>query len=393
MEYIFAHLPKDKWKGKILPIAYTTNDYYDISVDKTEKGYDIKLEKKNFSEPVHHSSHEDEDSDRLYADYLDHAYAWGLESEGELVAAIETAPEVWSNRLRITELWVADSFQKKGIGHALIEIAKEQARHERRRGVVLETQSCNVNAIEFYQHEGFELIGLDVCSYSNTDIENKEVRLEFGWLLDKRPKVTGKEVEIRSETPEDFYAVELMTQHAFWNKYQPGCDEHYLVHQLREHDDYLPELSRIAVIDDEVVGCIMYTKAKVTGGNGSHEVLTFGPLCVHPKWQGCGIGELLLKETMILGRNQGYKGIIIFGEPDYYPRLGFQTCDTFDITTASGKNFEAFMGIELITDGFKNIEGKYYSSDIFENLPSEAVEQFNKNFPPLRKLTFPGQIF
>jgi ribosomal protein S18 acetylase RimI-like enzyme len=65
---------------------------------------------------------------------------------GELVAAIETDPELWSNRLRITELWVAEQYQKKGIGHALTEMAKEQARRERRRAVILETQSCNVNA-------------------------------------------------------------------------------------------------------------------------------------------------------------------------------------------------------------------------------------------------------
>ena len=44
-----------------------------------------------------------------------------------------------------------------------------------------------------------------------------------------------------------------MTQHAFWNKHHLGCDEHYLVHKLRQHKDYLPELSRIAVKDGEVI--------------------------------------------------------------------------------------------------------------------------------------------
>lgn len=76
----------------------------------------------------------------------------------KLIAAIETDVEVWSNRLRITELWLADDYQGKGIGHELIEVAKEQARRERRRTIILETQSCNVNAVDFYQHEGFTLI-------------------------------------------------------------------------------------------------------------------------------------------------------------------------------------------------------------------------------------------
>ncbi|HCL04113.1 MAG TPA: N-acetyltransferase [Lachnoclostridium phytofermentans] len=193
------------------------------------------------------------------------------------------------------------------------------------------------------------------------------------------------------ETKDDWYNVELMTQHAFWNKHHLGCDEHYLVHKLRQDKDYLPELSRIAVKDGVVIGCIMYSKARVVDSADTHEIITFGPLCVEPRWQGSGVGELLLRETMNLAANKGYKGIVIFGEPDYYPRIGFKTCDNFHITTADGKNFDAFMGIELVEDGMKNIKGKFYESKVFENLPREEVEEYNKNFPQLQKLRFPGQ--
>ncbi len=193
------------------------------------------------------------------------------------------------------------------------------------------------------------------------------------------------------ETEDDWYNVELMTQHAFWNKHHLGCDEHYLVHKLRKHKDYLPELSRIAVKDGKVIGCIMYSKAKIVDGVDTHEIITFGPLCVEPKWQGSGVGELLLRETMKLATNKGYKGIVIFGEPDYYPRIGFKTCDNFNITTADGKNFDAFMGIELAEDSMKDIKGKFYESEVFENLPKVEVEEYNKKFPKLQKLRFPGQ--
>ncbi|WP_346915483.1 hypothetical protein [Clostridium sp.] len=44
----------------------------------------------------------------------------------------------------------------------------------------------------------------------------------------------------------------------------------------------------------------MYSKAKIVDGADTHEIITFGPLCVEPKWQGCGVGELSLKETMKL---------------------------------------------------------------------------------------------
>ena len=293
--------------------------------------------------------------------------------------------------LRITELWVSEEHQEQGIGHALIEMAKEQARRERRRAVILETQSCNVNAIDFYQHEGFTLIGFDACCYGNNDLQRKEVRLEFGWLIEEKKKFTNKDIQIRMETKVDWYDVELMTQHAFWNKHHLGCDEHYLVHKIRCHEDYLPDISRIAVKDGQVIGCIMYTKSKIVDGEDTHNIITFGPLCVEPEWQGCGVGELLLRETMSLASEKGYKGIVIFGEPDYYPRIGFKTCDNFSITNADGKNFDAFMGIELIKDGFKGIKGKYYGSNVFGNLPKDEVEEFNKKFPALKKLRFPGQ--
>lgn len=61
------------------------------------------------------------------------AYTLGVLIDGELIAAIETDPELWTNRLRITELWVSEKYQKQGIGHSLIEMAKEQARRERHR--------------------------------------------------------------------------------------------------------------------------------------------------------------------------------------------------------------------------------------------------------------------
>jgi hypothetical protein len=80
--------------------------------------------------------------------------------------------------------------------------------------------------------------------------------------------------------------------------------------------------------------------------------------------------------------NEKWKGTII---PIKY------TTDKYYITTAAGKNFDAFMGIELAEGSMKGIKGKFYESEIFENLPKEEVEEYNKKFPKLQKLRFPGQ--
>ena len=385
------HLPKEEWKDTILPIGYVTKHYYDLEQQANGCDYQMTLKLRNLDEPMIKRPSDYDYPDKLYQDHYENAYAWGVFEEGQLIAAIETSPELWSNRLRITELWVDDKYQKQGIGHRLLEMAREQARRERRRAIILETQSCNVNAIGFYQHEGFELIGFDACCYSNDDIARKEVRLEFGILMNKKKKLKKSEINIRHENPEDYHGVEWMTQKAFWNKHHLGCDEHYLVHKLRNDPSYLPDISLIAEKDGEVIGAIMYSVAEVRNDERVSQVLIFGPLCVDPVWQGCGVGELLFKESVELARKAGYPGIIIYGEPDYYPRLGFQTCDHFNITTADGKNFDAFMGYEIIKDGFKDIQGSFHYSHVFEELPPDEVEAFNLEFPPLMKMRFPGQ--
>lgn len=391
MEYEIIHLPKSQWKGHALSIGYTTEEYYEIAVERNENGFSMKMEKRKAEPPITHTPEEYDFPDKLYEDWWTDACAWGVLADGKLVAAIETDLEKWSNRLRITELWVAAEYQKKGIGKALMETAKEQARLTRRRAIILETQSCNANAIGFYLHEGFTLIGFDSCCYSNRDMERKEVRIELGWFPKEQAKLSEEEVEIRQERPEDYLAVEQMTQEAFWNKYHKGCDEHYLVHVLRKHPDYLPGLSRIAVVGGEAVGAVFYSKSKVKSGDDEWDILTFGPLCVRPDFQGRGIGKMLLKETMQLAREAGYPGIVIFGEPDYYPRAGFQTCDTFGITTADGKNFDAFLGIELWKGAMKDIHGKFYESEAFELLAPEEAEAYNKRFPEKKKQYFPCQ--
>lgn len=196
---------------------------------------------------------------------------------------------------------------------------------------------------------------------------------------------------IRREREDDYFNVEYMTKKAFWNLHVPGCSEHYLVNILRKSDDYIEDLSRVAELNGEIVGTIMYTKSYVINETDSTEGLTFGPLCVDPSYQNKGIGKALLETTMELAKKDGHRAIIIYGEPEYYPRYGFKTCDNFGITTKDSKNFPAFMAIELVPNGLKDVHGRFYESKVFEELIEEKVEEFDKKFPYMQKLKLPGQ--
>ena len=46
-----------------------------------------------------------------------------------------------------------------------MNIAKDIAKESKHRQIVLETQSTNTSAIEFYQSQGFEVAGFDLSHY------------------------------------------------------------------------------------------------------------------------------------------------------------------------------------------------------------------------------------
>jgi len=101
---------------------------------------------------------------------------------------------------------------------------------------------------------------------------------------------------IRNEEKPDYNKVEEITRKAFYNVYVPGCDEHYLVHIMRDHEDFVPELDFVMEIDGNIIGNIMYTKAILTDREGSEkEILTFGPLCILPEYQRMGYGKMLME--------------------------------------------------------------------------------------------------
>ena len=189
-EHNIVALPKEDWKGVPIPLRYTTEEYFDVEITETQDVYEAKLEKKKFETPVTHTPEEYDFPDGLYQDHWEKAEAYGMYSEGKgerkLLACIEVCPEEWSNRLMVTELWVDDSLHRQGIGTALMNKAKEIAKAQGRRAVILETQNCNVRAIAFYKSQGFQLLGFDTCCYTNRDIERHEVRINLVYFMDNR---------------------------------------------------------------------------------------------------------------------------------------------------------------------------------------------------------------
>ena len=191
------------------------------------------------------------------------------------------------------------------------------------------------------------------------------------------------DIVLRLERPEDYHVVEELTREAFWRCIRGFCDEHLLVHRIRKCPSFVPELDYVAEADGRIVGHIIYTKARIEEPSGkTHEVLTFGPLSVLPEFQNRGIGRALMMHTFEEARKLGYRAVVIFGHPDYYPRIGFRRASEFGITTADGSSFDAFMALPLYEGALDGIQGRFFIDPVFESLDENDVLEFDRNFPP-----------
>ena len=163
------------YAGRKFTARYRTNGYYAIL--PCESGFQMRYTA--FEAPVEKSF-----DDKFFGEWLDHLVAYGAFEGDRLVGYVEGAIEGWNNRYRISNICIFDfENRSRGIGSALIKTILREAESAKARMAVLETQTCNENAIAFYRRNGFEIIGFDLYSYSNDDPEKCEVRIEMGKKL------------------------------------------------------------------------------------------------------------------------------------------------------------------------------------------------------------------
>jgi predicted N-acetyltransferase YhbS len=193
-------------------------------------------------------------------------------------------------------------------------------------------------------------------------------------------------ITFRLERPGDHYAVEAMTREAFWHFWEPDreiCDEHLLVHKLRHCPALIPELNLVAELDGKVAGHIIYTASHIKTADGkTAEVITFGPLTVLPEHQGRGIGRALMFYSFEEAKKLGHRAVVIYGIPDYYPRVGFRRGAGFGLTDAEGKAYDAFMVYPLYDGALDGLHGSHHYHPVYESLTQEEALEFDRKFPP-----------
>jgi putative acetyltransferase len=201
----------------------------------------------------------------------------------------------------------------------------------------------------------------------------------------------NKKIIIRNENETDYEKVEEITRKSFYNLYVPGCIEHYLVHIMREHEDFIPELDFVIEVDDKVIGNIMYTKATLVDESGEEKrILTFAPICIAPGHQRMGYGKMLIEHSFKQAIALGYDVIVIFGNPGNYVARGFKSCKKYNVCLENKTYPSAMMVKELKPAALDGRKWIYYDSSVLK-IDEKEAELFDESLEKMEKKTQPSQ--
>lgn len=200
---------------------------------------------------------------------------------------------------------------------------------------------------------------------------------------------------IRLETPNDYRKVENLTREAFWNVYRPGCMEHYVLHCYRDREDFVPELDFVMEKDGEIIGHVMYVRAKIQTDDGREiPIMTFGPISIAPEYKRKGYGKALLDYSMEKAKKMGVGALCMEGNIDFYGKSGFVVASTKGIHYYAEPREEEvpYFLLKELKEGFLDgITGVYHTPEGYF-VDEKAVEKFDADFPSKEKLKLPGQL-
>ena len=202
--------------------------------------------------------------------------------------------------------------------------------------------------------------------------------------------------KIRLEEKKDYREVENLVRESFWNVYRPGCSEHYVIHVLRDDTAFVPELDFVMEQDGRLIGQNMFMKTIIEADDGrTIDVLTMGPIGITPELKRKGYGTALLDHCLEKATEMGFGAVLFEGNIGFYGHCGFDYASKFGIRyhdLPEGADSSFFLCRELIPGYLDGVTGVYQTPKGYY-VKDEDVEEFDKQFPPKKKLKLPGQLF
>ena len=206
-------------------------------------------------------------------------------------------------------------------------------------------------------------------------------------------------ITIRLERKEEYREVENLVRESFWNVYRPGCLEHYVLNQLRDDKDFVPELDFVLEKDGRIIGQNVFVRTVIKADDGRDiPIMTMGPICIAPDLKRKGYGKKLLDYSLKKAGELGCGAVCFEGNIDFYGKSGFSYASGFGIRyhgLPEGEDASFFLCKELIPGYLDGITGEYTTPKAYfvcDDNPEEFA-LYEAGFPEKEKLKLPGQLF
>ncbi|MDV0440961.1 hypothetical protein McpAg1_01400 [Methanocorpusculaceae archaeon Ag1] len=162
---------------------------------------------------------------------------------------------------------------------------------------------------------------------------------------------------IRPENPKEFEELYQLIETAFKTAEVASGTEQEFADRLRAGENYIPDLALVAEADGKIIGHVMFTKLRITGGTREHTVLILAPIAVVKEFRGQGVGSTLIREGFVRAKALGYDAVILVGSPLYYGRFGFTELAGFGIRHSEDFPSMYVLGVELRPGALAGING------------------------------------
>jgi putative acetyltransferase len=157
-------------------------------------------------------------------------------------------------------------------------------------------------------------------------------------------------ITIRQEQPQDLNAIRTVNRRAFGQRLEAD-----LVDNLRQNHHDL--LSLVAVMQNEVVGHILFTPVTIESGDRTIRGMGLAPMAVLPEYQRQGIGSKLVRSGIEQLKKRQCPFVIVLGHEEYYPQFDFEPASRYGIRSEWEVEDGAFMILLLNESEMQGISG------------------------------------
>lgn len=171
-------------------------------------------------------------------------------------------------------------------------------------------------------------------------------------------------VKIREAVQSDFQAISALAMSAFGISEGPEIVQ--LIADLLLDATARPVLSLVAVIDEGIVGHILFSTVRIESSGLDASAALLAPLAVHPDVQSRGIGGQLITEGLQRLSDSGVTLVFVLGHPGYYTKFGFSAAGVKGFEAPHPippRNAEAWMVRELRPGVIGNTSGQVICAD------------------------------